>query len=80
MKHPYSIAVDDQSVYWDDWQTGALYKIKKTFHKKDLQVLVHPESTGTGKKRRFEVKVYYKKTQTGTPNVLKYYGVDAASN
>ncbi len=65
LQHPYSIAVDDQYVYWDDWQTGKVYKIHKSF--KGTPVTLIEKTPGLSAKSRYEIKVYYSRSQVGKP-------------
>ncbi|XP_028406976.1 sortilin-related receptor-like isoform X2 [Dendronephthya gigantea] len=62
LKHPYSIAVDDQYVYWDDWQTGKVYKIHKSFEEKPV-TLIDKDVGWHSNKNRYEIEVYYKRSQ-----------------
>ncbi|XP_028406957.1 sortilin-related receptor-like [Dendronephthya gigantea] len=61
LKHPYSIAVDDQYVYWDDWQTGNVYQIHKSFKGKPSTLI--KKAVGMPSKSRYEIKVYYNSSQ-----------------
>jgi hypothetical protein len=61
--HPYSIAVDDIYVYWDDWQSGKVFKIHKSFTGK-VETLVN-RNTDLPAKSRYEIKVYYSGSQVG---------------
>ncbi|XP_046854475.1 sortilin-related receptor-like isoform X2 [Xenia sp. Carnegie-2017] len=62
--HPYSIAVDDKYVYWDDWHTGIVYKEHKSFAEKAQEII--QKVPGFSSKSRYEIKVYYKRSQVDT--------------
>ena len=55
--------MDDKYVYWDDWQTGGVYKVHKSFADKPITVI--EKAPDFRAKSRYEIKVYYKRSQVG---------------
>ena len=69
LAHPYSIAVDDRNLYWDDWSNDAIYVLHKSLQGLP-KVLIGKTKGGSSLHRKFELKVYYKESEKGIYSIV----------